>query len=220
MSFSNSFPFPASNHSLYTPSYTADDLVPITCQELTSGSSGESVKLPPLVSLPTEAPVRNPKTSTSIATGSTFKKSTPFVSNSDPKVDAPVQYQKLKMNYLRRLNVIPIISQKDVLAVIDEGASLEASKKTLKKESPKKESPKKLSGKERSGDDSQVFIPSFLPTPTRASQPIPIPQRSKKPSRSLREEEFEKGDLALSYRKPPMSVAAGHFGVFFSDFEL
>jgi len=216
MSFSNSFPFPASNHSLYTPSYTADDLVPITCQELTSGSSGESVKLPPLVSLPTEAPVRNPKTSTSITKGSTYKNSTPFVSNSDPKVDAPVQYQKLKMNYLRRLNVIPIISQKDVLAVLDEGASLEAtSKKTLKKESRKK-----LSGKERSGDDSQVFVPSFLPTPTRASQPIPIPQRSKKPSRSLLREEFEKGDLALSYRKPPMSVAADHFGVFFSDFEL
>jgi len=217
MSFNNSIPFPASNHSLYTPSYTADDLVPIACQELTFGSSGESVKLPPLLSLPTEAPLRNPKTSISITKSSTSKTSTPFGSSLDPKVDAPVQYQKLKMNYLRRLNVIPIISQKDVLAVLDEGASLEAtSKKTLKKESRKK-----LSGKERSGDDSQFFVPSFLPSPTRASQPIPIPQRSKKPSKSLlRDEEFEKGDLALSYRKPPRSVAADHFGVFFSDFEI
>jgi len=186
--------------------------------------SPSNLELPPLVSLPTEAPVRIPKSKNSQALISVSRASP------DPKVEArPLQYQKLKMNYLRRLNVIPIISQKDVLAVIGEkeGTSYtDVSSRDLqvkKTRGSSKQISRELSRKESPSDDdsySQGFVPSFLPSASRASQPIPIPQRSKKSSRNyLADEDFEKGDIASSCRKPA-SLAADHFGVFFPDFEL
>jgi len=229
MSVSNIFP--SSNHSLYTPSYSADAFMPLNRQDLTSMSladvSPSSLELPPLVSLPTEAPIRIPKSKNS----QTLISSPVSRASPDPKVEArPLQYQKLKMNYLRRLNVIPIISQKDVLAVIGEkeGTSYtDVSSREVLQVRKTRRSSKQISrelsrkGSPSDGDSySQGFVPSFLPSASRASQPIPIPQRSKKPSRNnLADEDFEKGDIASSCRKPA-SLAADHFGVFFPDFEL
>jgi len=151
MSFTSSPPvLVPSNHSLYTPSYPTDILVPIKCQEL---------DLEPSV----------PLSQKSLLHGSLSKSTSPVSRD-------PIQYQKLKMNYLRKLNVIPIVSQKDILSVLGkEQTKPGSSKKTPKKKSPEKAS--KLKNPKR-GSDSSSFVPSFLPSFTTPSKPIAIPPRS------------------------------------------
>jgi hypothetical protein len=195
--------FPASNHSLYTPSYSVSALAPIKCQEL---------DLEP--SLPISAPKVLKSVSFSVVETETSK--------SNPKSRDPVQYQKLKMNYLRRLNVIPIISQKDVLAVLGDKEN-PPSRKQKKKYRDKVTKPSP-SESDSESCASKRFIPSFLPYTGLSSQPIPIPPRGKKLSQSaLSLEDLEKGDIvepsSLAPFKPA-SLVPDHFGVFFPDFEL
>jgi len=117
MSFTSSPPvLVPSNHSLYTPSYPTDILVPIKCQEL---------DLEPSV----------PISQKSLTYGSISVKS-----STSPISRDPIQYQKLKMNYLRKLNVIPIVSQKDILSVLGKEQTKPGSKKTPKKKSLEKAS--------------------------------------------------------------------------------
>jgi len=106
---------PSSNHSLFTPSYSADLLVPIQCQEL---------DLEPSLPITPKMPM---KPASLIGEKS-------FSSSWTPKASPhhPIQYQKLKMNYLRKLNVVPIVSQKDVLATLGTEASLTKSTKASK----------------------------------------------------------------------------------------
>jgi hypothetical protein len=200
--------FPSSNHSLYTPSYSASALAPIKCPEL---------DLEP--SLPVSRKVPEKSVSSSLVEAVSLK------SRHNPKSRDPVQYQKLKMNYLRRLNVIPIISHKDVMAVI---GSKEASPKDFSSGVPmkKKRSPK--GGKQSPESEScamKRFVPSFLPSQGLASKPIPIPQRAKKISSAPSLDDLEKGDIAQSCvsstpQFKPASLIPEHYGVFFGDFEL
>jgi len=82
----------------------------------------------------------------------------------------PIQYQKLKMNYFRRLNVIPIINPEDVRFITDQKKTLSGTKqqkeglKTNEKTLPKK-------------TNSTKFTQSFLPARSHMSTPIAIPTR-------------------------------------------
>jgi len=209
MSFSSS-PleiFPSSNHSLYTPSYSASALAPIKCQEL---------DLEPSLPISRKLPEK--------AVRSSFVETASLKSRTqDPKTRDPIQYQKLKMNYLRRLNVIPIISQKDVLAAIgnkEVSPSSYGSIKTKSRDKGLKNSP------ESESCAMKPFVPSFLPAQGLASKPIPIPRRVKKISKGAPSlEDLEKGDIAHSCvastpQFRPASLIPDHYGVFFSDFEL
>jgi hypothetical protein len=198
--------FPTSNHSLYTPSYSVSALAPIKCQEL---------DLEP--SLPISAPKVLKSVSVSVRETETSK--------SNPKSRDPVQYQKLKMSYLRRLNVIPIISQKDVRAALGdkENPTKDLSNRKQKKYHRDKVKP---SPSDSDGESCAMkrFIPSFLPSNGLSSLPIPIPPRVKKLSQSaLSLEDLEKGNIiepsSLAPFKPA-SLIPDHFGVFFPDFEL
>jgi len=196
MSF-NSLPletasFPSSNHSLYTPSYSTEVLVPIRCEEL---DLEPSLPIAPKV---LEKPAPKP---------ASLKRSSPVTQD-------PIQYQKLKMNYLRRLNVVPIVSQKDVLAVLGQEHTpkpVSHSKKLLNQTSKVKAS------NERS---KKHFVSSFLPSSGVSSKPIAIPPRSKKTQLPTLGE-LEKGDI-LSFTSDirAASLIPDHFGVFFRDFEL
>jgi len=81
----------------------------------------------------------------------------------------PIQYQKLKMNYFRRLNVIPIINPENVRFITDKKKTLSGTKqqneglKTIEKTLPKKTNSK--------------FTQSFLPARSHTSTPISIPVR-------------------------------------------
>jgi len=220
MSFNNSPTLedvPSSNHSLFTPSYTADVLVPIRCQEL---DLEPSLPVAPKI-LAKEAYPTKPK------------KSVP-----SPKTRDPIQYQKLKMNYLRRLNVVPIVSQKDVLAVLGKEQSKEQSKssklsfeggkpsKTFTEKSNKtskktSEKPFAIGKKDSNKNNEKHFTPSFLPTKGMTSKPIAIPPRSysKKLTDLSLYEELEKGELSsLPSSTHTGSIIPDHFGVFFGDF--
>jgi len=210
MSFTNSFinsppVLVPSNHSLYTPSYTADALLPIQCEEL---DLEPSLPITRKQKLPTSPSVRS----------SSFQTSPSIRSSSSVPKD-PIQYQKLKMNYLRKLNVIPIVSKKDVLAVLGTSKSELPSKKSLNKKSLGKVS--KVKTLKREASDSS-FVPSFLPSMTIASKPIAIPPRSysKKLPRVDPSEELEKGDMPGTPGIRAASVIPDHFAVFYRDFEL
>jgi len=226
MSFNNSskeIP-PSSNHSLFTPSYNDDFLVPIQCQEL---DLEPSLPITPKI---LEKPASSVKSY-----------------SSTPKPRNPIQYQKLKMNYLRKLNVVPIVSQKDVLATLGNEASSLTTKsnkastssltpektgqnttkleKSRNIEKAEKTSKKKLSNSKKLEKNlkEKAFTPSFLPTNNVTSKPITIPPRSsskKLPDLSLYEE-LEKGEISSSTPHPrSASLIPDHFGVFFRDFEL
>jgi len=210
MSFTNSFlnsppVVVSSNHSLYTPSYTADALFPIQCEEL---DLEPSLPITRKQKLPTSPSVRS----------SSFQTSPSIRSSSSVPKD-PIQYQKLKMNYLRKLNVIPIVSKKDVLTVLGTSKSELPSKKSLNKKSLGKVS--KVKTLKRETSDSS-FMPSFLPSTTIASKPIAIPPRSysKKLHQVNPSEELEKGDIPGTPGTRAASVIPDHYAVFLRDFEL
>jgi len=199
MSFTNSPPvLVPSNHSLYTPSYPANVLLPIKCEDL---------DLEP--SFPITRKISQYSTNIQLSTSTQS-------SCSDPK--DPIQYQKLKMNYLRKLNVIPIVSQKDVLAVLGKQQSTKWVPKPMKKSLGKVSKAKTLKSETRESS----FVPSFLPSSIVSSKPITIPPRShsKKLPRCL-PEELEKGDISSG--TPGIratSVIPDHFAIFFCEFEL
>jgi len=199
MSFTNSPPvLVPSNHSLYTPSYPTNVLLPIKCEDL---------DLEP--SLPiTRKVVSQYSTSIQLSTSTQS-------SSSDPK--DPIQYQKLKMNYLRKLNVIPIVSQKDVLTVLGKEQSTRVPK-------PKKSLGKVSKAKTlKSETRESSFIPSFLPSSVVSSKPIAIPPRShsKKLPPVVPPEELEKGDISSGTPGfHATSVIPDHFAIFFREFEL
>jgi len=143
MSFTNSppvfVPSNHSNHSLYTPSYSVDGLVPIQCPDL---------DLEPSLPITRFQPASNSTKSSNIS--------------SSPSSKEPIQYQKLKMSYLRRLNVIPIVSQKDVLTVLGKEQLTKApsSKKSTKKLKSLGKASKAKTLREDSSDSN--FMPSFF----------------------------------------------------------
>jgi len=131
MSFNNSLTqaVPSSNHSLFTPSYTADVLVPIQCQEL---ELEPSLPITSKIFAKEASPI--PK-----------KAASPIPKSPSPRTSEPIQYQKLKMNYLRRLNVVPIVSQKDVLALIGKEQAQSKEHSKGRKSSLEGEKPSKIS---------------------------------------------------------------------------
>jgi len=97
----------------------------------------------------------------------------------------PLHYHKLKMNYFRRLNVIPILTTEDVCYVMDQKKSVSEKRNNPSlQEKPKK--PSMHEGAQRKAksikskpsiSDTDRFVPSFLPSRSQTSSPIAIPPR-------------------------------------------
>jgi len=174
-------------NSLYTPSYSIAGLVPLaSCEDELSSPSSLAPK-----------PGKKPE-SEFLQHG---RDESSFPSPDESKaIPAAPQYQKLKMNYFRRLNVVPSS---------DENA----------------DQPIKSSGEKNVKTKSQDWRPkSNKFSPTRSSDPIQIPSRAKRPpSRfALFDNEVDKDGKA----KTPVLAASlktddlDYFGVFDRDFEL
>jgi len=180
-------------NSLYTPSYSIAGLVPI--------ASPDEDFVPISPSSPKSSEPRSQ--SQSLKQTSLGQASESSISHEHKQAEptAP-HYQKLKMNYFRRLNVVP-----KSLEVTDSGSQKSGIKNKINKPSP---------------PQSQKFIPSFAPSPARSSLPITIPS-SKKPSRQHFREEIDRDGkrksphLAFSIKTED---TLDHFGVFDTDFEL
>jgi len=200
-------------NSLYTPSYSIAGLVPL-------GASPEE-DFAPLTST-------SGKTSDHASTSedessehehessSRLDKSEVLCSSSlEAKKIEPTapHYQKLKMNYFRRLNVVP-----GATSSLSEASDV--AQKSLwtgkNKSAAEKPSVSKLPSK---------FISSFNPSPNRSSQPIRIPvsAKSSKPSRQILSEESGRDSkkktpqMAFSLKRED---SLDHFGVFDSEFEM
>jgi len=115
----------------------------------------------------------------------------------------PIQYQKLKMNYFRRLNVIPIINPQDVRFITDQKKALSGTKqqkeglKTIEKTLPNKTNSK--------------FTQSFLPARSHMSTPIAIPTR-KKPSRFSSDDDSDDDGKQMKRNEDPRSNAGAFPG--------
>jgi len=222
-----------SMNSMYTPSYSIGGLAvladePLSLDPQSVVSTGLNSKQS-LARSPEELPkkVQDLDSSSTKSLGAAVKPVLP-------------QYHKLKMNYFRKLNVIPIISPEDVL----HSKENESEKVTEHVQVPKKLSrPKKpfLRKKEKAkweddNDDfsGSGFVPSFLPARNQSSEPILIPQRvtSRSPPSSLSddddvlsgEKEQSKSYISGACLGAQFSVAEegspDHYGVFFPSFEL
>jgi hypothetical protein len=164
--------------------------------------------------------------------------SIPNLQVSSPSAPKPIlpQYHKLKMNYFRKLNVIPIISPEDVLHAKDEAKEFPEQSHPSKR-NPKSKKPflfKKKTKSENDEDNFQSeFVPSFLPVRSQPSDPILIPHRTRSPPSSLSSSDLEdlhpEEEQSTSYVSgaslgAQSSVAEemtpDHFGVFFPSFEL
>jgi len=232
-----------SMNSLYTPSYSIGELAVLAPDEplsldtqsvFSTGLHSESL-VPASTSrfVPT-SPRLVP------ASPSRLVPASPSTSKLQVSGVKPVlpQYQKLKMNYFRKLNVIPIISPEDVLNAKDDAEKV--SPEPLSKKKPSLKGPLRLlkeKAKKRDVEDGfsrSGFIPSFLPARNQSSEPMAIPRRasSRSPPSSLSsDEELPQGEReqSLSYVSgarlgAQFSVAEeaspDHFGVFFPSFEL
>lgn len=188
-------------NSLYTPSYSIAGLLPSASPEEdfaslkpTSRKTSEHASSPSDESLEHES---SPRLDKSEILFSSSPLETKQVEHTAP------HYRKLKMNYFRKLNVMP--------AEIHEMAQ----KSPRAGKSDKSSNPSSHTSK---------FTPSFTPTPSRSSQPIKIPStKSSKPSRQRFEDETNRDSkkktpqMAFSLKKED---SLDHFGVFDSDFEM
>jgi len=130
-------------------------------------------------------------------------------------------YHKMKLNYFRRIKVIPILSQQDMLEAIETGNGSGKASSTSPKKSTVAGGPKSKKVVSKADGCSQRFISSFRPSVNQVSLPIAIPQRSRKASSSPLMNEVEKGDTLYSSSSfKPASMVPDHFGIFFPSFEL
>jgi hypothetical protein len=186
-------------NSLYTPSYSIAGLMPLASPEedfapLSRKSSHDASTESPESESPKSLPEASPTLGKSLS-----------IPQHEVKQESGPHYQKLKMNYFRRLNVVPKSSE------ANDGTQKPPS--SAKKQIDKSFTP--------STQSNSKFIPSFAPSPSRSSLPIKIPSSSKS-SKSRFKESDEDGkqktpQIAFSLRK---ADSLDHFGVFDTDFEL
>lgn len=189
-------------NSLYTPSYSIAGLLPLASPEEDFASlkptsrktSSEHASSPSDGSLKHDSSPRLDKTEILFSSSPLETKQAEHT--------AP-HYRKLKMNYFRKLNVVPAETPE----------TAQKSPRTGKTDKSPNPTPQPTS----------KFTPSFTPTPSRSSQPIKIPTKSSKPSRLRFEDEANRDSkkktpqMAFSLKKED---ALDHFGVFDSDFEM
>jgi len=192
-------------NSLYTPSYSIAGLLPLASPEedfahpkpTSRKTSDRASTSPSDESLEHESSLRLEK--------SEILYSSSPLETKQAESSAP-HYRKLKMNYFRKLNVVP-------------GTASSSETSEVAQKSPRTGKMDKSS----LPHSSSKFIPSFNPNPTRSSQPIKIPTSTKslKSSRqpdgeTSREGKKKTPQMAFSLKREDMD----HFGVFDSDFEM
>jgi len=148
---------------------------------------------------------------------------TPIPSDSPASRGLADDYHKMKLNYFRRIKVIPILSQQDMLEAIEteNGSGKAGSAASSKKSTVTSGGTKSKKVASKADGCSQRFISSFRPSVNQVSLPIAIPQRSRKTSSSPSMHEVEKGETLYSSSSfKPASMVPDHFGIFFPTFEL
>jgi len=191
-------------NSLYTPSYSIAGLVPST-----SCDNELDTELGLTSTTPVPEPSKPENEFLYLSKGKEDE-SLAFVPSEESKAAHLVpQYQKLKMNYFRRLNVASVASVEPKRS----GLNLGSVQKTIDKEK----------SQEWTSPSSKKFVPSFAPSTSRSSDPIRIPPRAARTHlRSLedvmdRDEKGKTPKVGFSLKTEDTSDA---FGVFDRDFEL
>lgn len=185
-------------NSLYTPSYSIAGLMPLASpdEDFAAPLSRKS-SLDASGSPESESPK-------SLKEASSGRDEPSSISSHEAKQESGPHYQKLKMNYFRRLNVVPKSEAND---------GTQKTQSSSKKQIDKSYLP--------STHSNSKFIPSFAPSPSRSSLPIQIPSSSKSRQRF---KEYGDGDgkkktpqIAFSLKRQD---SLDHIGVFDTDFEL
>jgi len=185
-------------NSLYTPSYSIAGLLPLASPEDFAPLSSTSRKSSE------HASPQSPKSLKQAPSPRLGEQTELSISQEAKQAESGPHYQKLKMNYFRRLNVVPKSSE-----VSD----------VTQKTSPttKKQTEKSLKS---SSTSNSKFIPTFTPSPSRSSLPIKIPSSSKSRQR------FKETDRDGKQKTPQMAFSVkrqdslDHFGVFDTEFEM
>jgi len=199
-------------NSLYTPSYSIAGLIPLASPE----DDFAPVKSTSRKAKASEHASTSSDESLEHESSSRLDKSELWYSSSplEAKKVEPT-YRKLKMNYFRKLNVVPGTSSSSEIT--------DVAQKSLW--TGKIKNPEKQSYSSSTHQSTSKFIPSFNPSPTRSSQPIKIPAstKSSKSSRqsfdpeTVRDGKKKTHQMAFSLKRED---SLDHSGVFDSDFEL
>jgi len=194
-------------NSLYTPSYSIAGLVPSTpCDNELDNELGLTSHTP------VSPKPSKPENEFLYSSVGRRDESLAFVPSEESKA-APLvpQYQKLKMNYFRKLNVASMASVEPKRSGLNSGPV----QKTIHKEKSQKWT-----------SPSKKFVPSFAPstTSTSRSNPIRIPPRAttRTPLPFIEgvKDRDEKGKTPKMATSLKIEDTLDHFGVFDRDFEL
>lgn len=200
-------------NSLYTPSYSIAGLVPLGASPeedfapltSTSGKSSNHAS----TSSEDESSEHEHESSSRLDKSEILCSSSLEAKKIEPT--AP-HYQKLKMNYFRRLNVVPGATSSSEASDVAQKSLWTGKNKSVAEKPSVSQLPSK-------------FISSFNPSPNRSSQPIRIPvsAKSSKPSRQSLSEETGRDSkkkphqMAFSLKRED---SLDHVGVFDSEFEM